>query len=303
MRVADQLADGVSVQVGESDLPASGAEIELPASIEVYASVSIGVFCAEPNSNPLLVFTIRPDAIIPSENLKGVYVEKGKESDEDWEFLGLWDNDPIFGARIAATSSNFASPGSGPQSCTPSTYSGQAIIEEGHIVDLRYSIDWDADFGPFDDLKYLGVNACLIEPVSLPVFRKWLLNDMRDEDGNGIDVALPEWIAPDSIHPDELLFRNWEQAFKGKEPTPRVVSEEVANFKKMARDFIESSSTTPTSFPEGTLAAALERGLINGSDFNWGPDVVIDSLFLLNNMSLALTLATATAKRKSLLKQ
>jgi hypothetical protein len=310
MRVAEKLAAGIRVHLDGSDNVAPGTEINVPASIEVYASLSIGVFCAEPSSKLKLVFIVRPYVVIPSADLKGVYVEEGKESDPDWEFLGLWDGDPLWGERVAATSSNYAGPASQPESCIPHCYTGEIIIEEGHIVDLRYKIDHDADFGAFSDLGYLSTNECLIEPLSLPAFRKWLLRDVRDDHGDGVEIALPEWIAPDSRHPLEeidVIRHAISKIADGEAPSSSVGSSEaagqVAEYKKMARDFVGSSSSIPTSFPEGTLAAALERGLVSGPDFRWGLDSEIGKAVLLNNLMLAVTLATAEGKRKSLLKQ
>jgi hypothetical protein len=103
-----------------------------------------------------------------------------------------------------------------------------------------------------------------------PALRKWLLNDMRDDDGDSVNVAWPRsfwsWFK-DNRHPQER-FSELAECLKPKEvstESPRHLAKRLAKAKEAAAKLQASHHIRPVSFPEGTLVAALKRRLRGGS--------------------------------------
>jgi len=78
--------------------------------------------------------------------------------------------------------------------------------------------------------------------------------------------------------------------------------ERIAQAKEAPPKLKASRHIQPESFTEGTLAAALERWLIEGEELFWSPDDQIATFALLYNLSLEVSLYEANNRRESLLK-
>jgi hypothetical protein len=140
----------------------------------------------------------------------------------------------------------------------------------------------------------------------LPALRKWLLNDMQDDDGDSVSVAWPRsfwsWFK-DNKHPQELLNKMFEGLLPVEDTTEASnhAVKPFANAKEAAAKLRASPHIQLVSFPEGTLAAALERWLVEGKELQWSPDDQILIFTIAYTGLLRANLQAANSRRKSLL--
>lgn len=309
MRVSDSAEKDVQVTVGDSTSPIpKGEKIDLPATINIYARIELGLFPVAPEAAPRLALLIKPRVSVSSDGLTGVYVEKGREGQPDWDFLAMWEHeDDSLVVPLAATSAQFNTSLWFEIPCRPTQYMGEEAVDMGYVVDLSCAIDSEAELGQFRELQWLDKSEWLVEPLTLPSMRKWLLTEMHDTDGERIKVSLPRWFGEwfdGKSHPQEkvqdmigVVSGSGKRAKEGAEDLKermRAASEHAAALLK------SPTASEPVSCPEGTLAAALERGLVEGNKIHWGPDDPI-MLWTLTYFSLLQASLTLAAKRRKAL--
>jgi hypothetical protein len=313
MRVGDPAQEDIRVIVGDSKSPVPrGQEIELPTTINIYAQIELGLLPVGPKAAPQLVLLIKPHVLVSGwvsgVELTGVDVEKGVYGQPDWEYLALWERvEEDINPRIVATSAQFDCWSTIP--CRPTLEMGKEAVDKGYIVDLCYRIDnGEGDLGQFRVLQLLNKSQWLVEPLTLPSMRKWLLIDMHDTDGDIIQTSLPKWFE-EWFDGKSHLQEKLREMLNSLSESGKRAKQEVEDLKERLKAASEHAAALlassverqPVSCPEGTLAAALERGLVEGKKIHWGPDGPI--MFWTTTFSglLEASMILADNRRKALL--
>ncbi|MCA0304336.1 MAG: hypothetical protein LCH95_18165 [Proteobacteria bacterium] len=277
----------ITVHVVDGESLAPGAQRELPAKINVCAEVALAIFPFHEDSLPRLVLMVKPTIFVSSIGLTFVGVEKGKEEDDDWEYFGLWHDDPLE-SHVAATSQSFALFGSSP--CNLYSSYGHIAVEEGYIEGFSYALrDGRASLAEFPELHRLNPTDWLILPLTLESMRRWLMADMLDDEYSKVAVATVDWAK--LISESRKLLATLKRM---NDRRPASEPEEPDEPDEAPPELDLGAG----SFPEGTMAAALERGVIAYRGRSNGPLMAMFTMAVIKYSLLILSEQLAARRRK-----
>ena len=247
IRAGDFDPANTRVHVAGDELLAPRESIELPARINICGQVSLALFPLNEGSLPRLVLLVKPSVYISAKALPYIGVEVGPP--DSWQYYGLWSNDGPDSSDVAATSRSFCLFESLP--CQLFDVSGELAANNGYIEAVSCTIrEEEAVLKLSSELHHLGRLDSLVLPLTLETMRKWLMYDMLDDEYSPVTIAKVDW-APFASFASGIISGLRNVMSPSNPPQQPPHQEEPRELDLIAG-----------SFPEGTMAAALERGMI-----------------------------------------
>ena len=305
-----ELKTGADVRalIGGNDAESpAGRPIRLKAYIDFKVDVALSVCAFDEPGRPLPALLLRPAVRIRlHEKAPSVHFLRGEGTkDQDWAFFNdFYGPDPVAGSVVFSKRSE--------PHCTLEGFEGDEVLEKGLVTYAYYDVDVPSALDDFIELEQPSGTEWLVEPLTVSAQRKWLLREMHDDDVR-VDVALPRWLdsgaAPDRMVElfEKLGSQVEKEWLRDKTPADRKRhqhrKELASRVRELLRQWRDADYFAPVSCPEGTLAAAIERGVFGGPSFLAGPHHVIRNEFAFLSRDLNRDIEAISKRRKDLLKE
>jgi len=301
-----RLGEGVSAWRNNKELPLKNDRLRVPAQIDVNIDVALAMATTggAGSAEPVLLVSPVIRVRVPNATEEIALWRKGSDGIEDFTILHA--NDEV--DERAAIAEAWYLHLDRDVECNAVDWFGDKATELGLLAGLSYSIDVEPDDPEIGDLVMPFGAAVRIEPLTLSSQRRWLLREMRNKlDDWPIDVALPEWVSSPYTFEGTLerslltagrMSLEEGSLSEGEKGRRQQLPARIAGDLERVRGWRKRRAYDPVTCPEGTLAAALERGLFQGEKYGYGPALVIQGEFKELSRMLQRDLEAARQRRR-----